>query len=68
MKGLNQLVIIIALLLTVLAVIDVARTAILIRYDGLLDVKVSPDGGQITVVGGRSSSSELPPADKSKPD
>ena len=49
-------------LLAGLGTISIALTAILTRYEGTVDVRVGPNGGQVRVVG-RSTPSSLPSVD-----
>jgi len=45
----DQLAAIIALALVGMQATDLVRTAVLTRYDGLIDIQIHPDGGHLRI-------------------
>ena len=51
MKNTTQIVALVALCLAGVGMTSIALTAIVTRYEGAVDLKVGPTGGQVTIVG-----------------
>lgn len=62
MKDKLQTMTVAVLFLVGLGITSVALTAIVTRYEGTVDLKVGPNGGQVRIVGQSD-----PPADKALP-